>query len=141
MRSLDQEFVEMYKDIGMRQGLNNPLLTMIFAHIFIEPEDIAMDELARRTGYSLASVSNAIKLLDTMAPIKKVKKPGSKKLYLRVEKDFSKMFRESIEKKEQLMITLIQQKVPEIISKHKHRAKTERQKKKIKILYLIILIK
>ena len=69
-----------------------------------------------------------------MGIVKRIKKPGSKKIFLRIEKDMIKIFKEHLAKKEEKNIKLIKEKIPEIIKKYKHKAKTEKDKKKIKIL-------
>ena len=63
MKELEKRFIEMYNKIGRVQGMDN-LLTSIFALLILEPDDIAMDDLAHKTGYSLASISNKIKLME-----------------------------------------------------------------------------
>ena len=133
MDDIDKEFIELYQTIGSVSGLDNLFVTL-FAKLYIEPEDMAMENIAKETGYSLASVSNKVKVLETMGIVKRIKKPGSKKIFLRIEKDMIKIFKEHLAKKEEKNIKLIKEKIPEIIKKYKHKVKTEKDKKKIKIL-------
>ncbi|MBW2988238.1 hypothetical protein KY318_01895, partial [Candidatus Woesearchaeota archaeon] len=56
----------------------------------IEPEEIPMEELARKTGYSLSSICLKLKLLESMGLVLKKRKPGSNRVYLFMEKDIVK---------------------------------------------------
>ena len=96
MKELDKKVVELYQEMGKAQGIQDPLLMELFARIYIEPEPIAMEELAKETRYSLASVSNKVKILSLSMHIKKVKKPGSKKVYFYMEKDIMNIWKENI---------------------------------------------
>lgn len=133
MNEIDKKFIDVYKEIGQGQGQDGLLLT-IFAKLYIEPEEVAMDDLAKETGYSLASISNKIKMLGSMWPIKKNRKPGSKKIFLYIEKDFIKIMRDVLFKKEQYGIRVVKEKLPIIINEYKNKVKSDKDKKKVKIL-------
>jgi len=133
MDEIDKDFIEMYQGFGTAMGLDNLFITL-FAKLYIEPEELAMDELAKETGYSLASVSNKVKMLETMGIVKRTRKPGSKKIFLYAEKDFLKMTKNHIVKKEENCINLVKAKLPDIIKKYKNKVKTERAKGKLRIL-------
>lgn len=133
MDDIDKDFIEMYQDIGDSLGFDNLMITL-FAKIYIEPEEIAMDELAKETGYSLASVSSKIKALESIGIVKRIKKPGSKKIFVYAEKSFVKIMKDQLVKKEQNCIRIVKEKAPDIIKKHKNKSKSEKEKKKLKIL-------
>ena len=78
MDELEKKFSGMYRKIGAMQGMDD-LFSSIFSLLVLEPEDIAMDELAKKTGYSVASISNKVKILKVHGIVKKSRKPGSKK--------------------------------------------------------------
>jgi len=133
MDDIDKDFIEMYRGFGTAMGLDNLFITL-FAKLYIEPEELAMDELAKETGYSLASVSNKIKMLEAMGIVKRTRKPGSKKIFLYAEKDFLKMTKNHLVKKEENCINFVKAKLPDIIKKYKNKVKTERAKGKLRIL-------
>jgi len=133
MDEIDKDFIEMYQGFGTAMGLDNLFITL-FAKLYIEPEELAMDELAKETGYSLASVSNKVKMLEAMGIVKKIRKPGSKKIFLYAEKDFLKMTKNHLVKEEENCINLVKAKLPDIIKKYKNKVKTERAKGKLRIL-------
>lgn len=133
MDEIDKDFIEMYQGVSLMFGLDSTSI-MIFAKLYIEPEDMAMEDLAKETGYSLASISNRIKMLEAMGFVKRNMKPGSKKIFLYTEKDFVKIIKEHLMKKEEQGIKVVKEKVPEIIKKYKDKVKSDREKKKLKIL-------
>ena len=134
MKELDKKVVDLYQEMGKAQGIQDQLLMELFARIYLEPEPIAMEELAKRTGYSLASVSNKVKILSPLMHIKKIKKPGSKKVYLYMEKDIMNMWKEAMINKEEYVVKKVKEKMPEIIQEYSQKAKTEKDKKKVIIL-------
>jgi DNA-binding transcriptional regulator GbsR (MarR family) len=134
MEQLNKRLIEIYQEMGRGQGLSDSLLMELFARIYIEPEPIAMDELARKTGYSLASISNKVKMLAPMMGIKKVKKPGSKKIFLYMDKDFIKIWKNALLKKEQYVISLAKERFPLLIKEFRNKAKTDKDKKKLKVI-------
>ncbi|MEK6964345.1 MAG: hypothetical protein AABX70_08020 [Nanoarchaeota archaeon] len=51
---MDQQFIELVQTIGSLSGLD-PLSSMIFGVVYLEPDSISLEEVAKKTGYSLAS--------------------------------------------------------------------------------------
>ena len=133
MESLDKEFIEGYKEIGRGQGVDEGFLT-IFARLYIEPGDLAMEDLAKETGYSLASISNKVNMFGHIIPIKKSRKPGSKKVYLYMDKDIIGMVKQAMVLKQIHGINIIKDKLPGILKEYKGKVKSEKDKKKLKIL-------
>lgn len=117
MDSIEKDIVEYFKKIGAIQGLDE-LTSTIIAIIYTAVEDITMEDLVRKTGYSLASISNKIKFLSDLNLIKKYTKPGNKKIYLHIEKDHLKMIKSGlaiIEKK----LEITKKEIPLILERHK----------------------
>lgn len=128
----DQEFTELLKSLAKFQGLDD-LTSALLAKLFIEPDDISMEDLAKETGYSLASISNKIKLFEQIALVKKKTKPGTRKIFLSMEKDFPKLFQKLFLKKLEI-ISIVKLKLPEIIKKYRSQAKSDKEKQKLKIM-------
>lgn len=131
MEDIDRRFLELYQKIGSMQGMNS-LFIRIFSILYIEPEEISMDEVAEKTGYSLASISNSIKMLETMGLVRKSRHPGTKRIFLYMEKDFNKLIKVFMIKKQENIISLVKSEVPSIIKES--RPTSEKSKKKLKIL-------
>ena len=134
MGEIDKKFIELYQEIGRSYGIGDPLLLIIFARLYIEPEPVAMDDLAEETGYSLASISNHVRMLGQLFPIKKSKKPGSKKIFLYIEKNIVNMFKEQLLRKEGSFFRIVKEKLPYIIGESKDKVKSDKEKQKLKIL-------
>lgn len=134
MDQIDKQFIEFYQNIGRAQGFNDNLLTSIMALLFLEPGEVAMEDIAKETGYSLASVSNKVKFLEATGFVKRTTKPGTRKAYLYSEKDFLKVMKQALIKKNEHVINAAKQRIPDMIKENKPKAKTEKQKQKIKIL-------
>jgi DNA-binding transcriptional regulator GbsR (MarR family) len=54
----------------------------IIACLIIHEEPVSLSEVAQQTGYSPPMVSLSIDFLETVGMVKRVKRPGDKKLYL-----------------------------------------------------------
>ena len=129
MNTLDNEFISMYQDMCMMQGLDRALGSIV-GILYIEPEPVAMEDIAKKTGYSLASISNKVKMLEQIGMISKTHKPGTKKIYLSVDKDISKVMEDMLTKK-LAALNMVTSSIPEMLDKYKNKAKTEKDKKKI----------
>ncbi|MBN1175076.1 hypothetical protein JXA48_00375 [Candidatus Woesearchaeota archaeon] len=65
--------------------------TKIYAHVFCSIEPVSLEDISSSTGYSLATVSTVAKYLSDMNILKRVKKPGTKKVFLAAQRDVSEM--------------------------------------------------
>lgn len=59
----------------------------ILAALLVSNEPVSLENLAKKIGYSTASVSLSLDFLELLEVIKKVKKPNDKKLYVGMEGD------------------------------------------------------
>jgi DNA-binding transcriptional regulator GbsR (MarR family) len=89
------EFIELIAQINRAKGLDE-LTSKMIGILFIEPREVSLEQLSEQTGYSLSAVSTAMKLLTGSGLIKRVKKPGSRKVYFFMEKDFMGMLIQSV---------------------------------------------
>lgn len=55
--------------------------------LLVEEKALSMDELAAKTGYSLASVSLSLDLLEFFGVIKKFRLKGNRKIYIKIDGD------------------------------------------------------
>ncbi|MBL7054378.1 hypothetical protein ISS05_01320 [Candidatus Woesearchaeota archaeon] len=133
MQELEQEAIEFFCRIGRAYGLKD--ITMkIFAILYLEPEELAMEEIAKRTGYSLASVSNAAKILGNVGIVQRRKKPKTKKVFFYVEKNLVKLNIQKLRIAQESFVSSIKVSLPPIIEKFKKKVKDDKSKKKLKIL-------
>ena len=59
----------------------------IIGALLVEGKPLSMDELAKKTGYSLASVSLSLDLLEFFGVIKKFRLKGNRKIYIKIDGD------------------------------------------------------
>jgi len=130
---LDQSLIELVQTIGSLSGLD-PLSSMIFGVVYLEPDAISLEDVAKKTGYSLASISNKVRFLENLGHLKRTHKPGTKKVFVYAEKDFRKILKEQLVKAQEVKIRLIKEKMPHILIKYKNKKLTEDEKKRLDIL-------
>jgi DNA-binding transcriptional regulator GbsR (MarR family) len=131
-----KEPIEFMAGLGVAQGLPD-LLSKIFAVIYFEPKEIALEEIAKKTGYGLSSISSAMKMVEPMPHVKRIRKPGSKKVYFYMDKNMTKMMMDSFKQKLTLVIKPGKEKLPLIIKNYEEYLKTHKDKEikaKLKIL-------
>jgi HTH-type transcriptional regulator, osmoprotectant uptake regulator len=116
--SAKEEFIQLMAVNARANGLDD-LSSKIIAILYAEPNEIALEELAKRTGYSLSALSTTLKLAEQLSIVKRLQKPGSKKAYFYIEKNISSMFADMLLKKYEHVILPSKQKLPEIIRQYK----------------------
>lgn len=131
-KSPKDEFIDVVTEINKAKGLDE-LSSKLIGILFIEPEEIPLEELAQRTGYSLSAVSTSMKFLEKVELVSRIKKPKSKKVYFYMKKDLIGNFVDLMAKKSNQVIQLIKNRLPLIIEKYKLE-KSETAKKELAIL-------
>ena len=117
MESPKNAFIELITENSKVNGLDE-LSSKIIGILFIEPEEIALDELANRTGYSLSAVSTALKFIERAGIVKRSKKPKSRKVYFYMEKDMLAMSLQIVRTKYEKIFFSAKQKLPKIIDEY-----------------------
>ncbi len=110
----EKELHSLLVNIGRQKGANM-LMSTIMAEVFANPEEISLEELAKRTGYSLSSVSNAINSLEHTGKIRRVKKPGSRKVFVTFEKNLTKSLVDMTSSAFKIIIDPMSNDLPKII--------------------------
>ena len=118
------EFIELIAENSKVSGLDE-LSSKIIGILFIEPEEVALDELANRTGYSLSAVSTALKFIERAGIVKRTKKPKSRKVYFYMGKDMLAISLQIMKRKYERIILPSKQKLPKIIEKYKQESTKE----------------
>lgn len=126
------EFIDLMTENSKVNGLDE-LSSRIIGILFIEPKEIALDELAKRTGYSLSAVSATMKFVERAGIVKRSKKPKSRKVYYYMEKDMLAMWIQLMRRKHENIILPSKQKLPKIIEKYKLE-KSENSEEELRIV-------
>jgi DNA-binding transcriptional regulator GbsR (MarR family) len=133
LTDIERDFVRLVEDNGLASGLNK-LQAKIFAIVYIQPNDISLDEIAEKTGHSLASISLKIKTLEKFGFVVRRSKPKTNKVFFYMPKNlFSILLKQRIENR-QKNIYSIKESLPKIIKKYKSEKLDTDVKGQIKIL-------
>lgn len=124
------QFIELMTENVKASGLDE-LTSRITAILFLEPEDISLEELAKKTGYSLSATSTSLKFMESAGLIQKFKKPHSKKIHIKMENDIIEMMLTMLKKKQQYIMKRAKEHLPNIINEYK---KTKSSKQELKII-------
>ena len=124
-KSLEQRFEELCLDIGRAYGADD-LTSKIICRLYLEPSELSLEEIAKKTGYSLSSVSKALKNIDRCPFLRKFRKPASKKVYFSLEKDLDGVFLLMLEKMLSAKLLPLKERLPYIMKQHQQ--KTNEQK-------------
>ncbi len=120
---LKKDFIQITAHIADAAG-HDYLLGVIFGTLFLQPREIAMEDLAKACGYSLASVSQKLKVIEQLNVLKKSTRPGSRKIYLSLEKDLVHVWLKQIYGLGEKKINLAKEKLPLLLAKYKDKLKT-----------------
>ncbi|NJE26244.1 MarR family transcriptional regulator [Thermococcus sp. MV5] len=93
-----QIMMDHFANTARRFGLSE-LYGYIYGVLFFEDEPLSLGDIAERTGYSLSHVSTALKLLENLGLVKRIKKPGDKRAYYTAIKNIREWRKEAYYKK------------------------------------------
>lgn len=74
----------------------SPVHGKIIGALIPEDEPVALQDLARKTGYSTGMISLSLDLLEVLGVIKEIKKPGDRKLYVQLEGDLLSILKKAV---------------------------------------------
>jgi DNA-binding transcriptional regulator GbsR (MarR family) len=130
--NLDEEAMNFMTTLGRVYGFPD-LQSKVIALLYLEPDEISMEDIAEKTGYSLASISNTMKMLEAFGTIARRRKPGTKKAYFYMEKNLAKLNIMKFTAMQNNFLGPAKEILPALIKKYKNRVKDEKSKRKIAI--------
>jgi HTH-type transcriptional regulator, osmoprotectant uptake regulator len=130
---MEDEFRSFLCKIFTDFGLDN-VTCKLFSMLYLELEPVAIDELSSVTGYSLATISNKMRLLEGIGFAQRVKAPKSKKVFYFVEKNFISLMNKKLDKMKEIEIRPAKEIIPAIINKFKNKKFSEKMKLKYEII-------
>ncbi|MFH0862053.1 MAG: hypothetical protein V1875_03390 [Candidatus Altiarchaeota archaeon] len=92
----EAELVEKVVKLFERQGFN-PTVMRIYISLFLSNEPLGMQEISKKTGYSISTVCNTLEIIERTMDVRKFKKPGSKKIYFECVHDLVLAHRKKME--------------------------------------------
>jgi len=132
LKSPKQEFIDLMTENCKVNGLDE-LSSRIIALLYAEPNELSLDDIAKRTGYSLSAICTAMKFIERIGFVKRLKKPKSRKVYFYMEKGMIMFSLDIIRRKYERVILPTKQELPSIIKRYK-REKSENSKQELKII-------
>ncbi len=126
------EFIHLMKENCKVNGLDE-ISSEVIALLYASPDEISLEELSKKTGYSLSAICTATKLIERIGLIKRIKKPGSRKAYFYMEKEMSIFSLDLIKRKYEKIIIPTKNKLPDIIKKYK-KEKSKKSRQELKII-------
>ena len=134
MKQLQKDLTDYFRDAMHTQGIKDPGLGSIMGVLYLEPDEIPMEELAKKTGYSLSAISGKVKSLEIFGLIKTMRKPGSKKVYVYMIKNIIGHGKNILIAKQKGIISLAKQRIPSLIQEYEEKASTAKDQKGLEIL-------
>ncbi len=126
------EFIEHMVECSKIHGLDD-ISSRIMAILYIEPKEISLEEISIKTKYSLSATSTAMKFMERVGAVTRLKKPRSKKAYFYMEKDTLKMFLDFLKKQQEKIVMPTIKKLPNIIKIYEKETENE-SKEELKII-------
>jgi DNA-binding transcriptional regulator GbsR (MarR family) len=143
--NFEKQIEELAATIAAGYGVK-PGEAKIFTTLYLEPEPVALEEIARKTGYSLSTISTKMKFMEGAGMVQRVKKPGTKKVYYFMKKDLVQLNLDKIHKAYAVHLTPVLTKLPSILKENRSKVmkgKDEKLKQKFRIMedYLTMVTK
>ncbi len=134
VRQLEKEFME--NSFGMSKAMGMPELHARLAGVlFLQNEPIPLEELAKKAGYSLSSTSTAMRFLENIGRVQRIRKPGSKKVYYKMEHDIAMFMKQMFRKVREKKIVPTKEFIPKMIKKYEKQSKNNKElKEKLDII-------
>jgi DNA-binding transcriptional regulator GbsR (MarR family) len=92
---LEAEILSVFSGLAGSIGYS-PIHGKIIGALLVEGEPLSLQELAERTDYSPGMVSLSLDLLEVMGVIKKIRKHGDRKLYIKLEGDLLEVLKNAV---------------------------------------------
>lgn len=133
MKGFESEFREFAVTNFTNLGFDD-LSAKLIATLYLEPHEISMEELAKKTGYCLASISNKMHFLESLGQVHIITKPGSKKKYYVMEKDLFKLMKNKLDAAYTKYVEPVKTNLPILIAKYNGHGHNDEEQKKIQIM-------
>ena len=119
-KKIEEEFIDLFcQPVTKDQKEIEIPFKRIMAILLIEPKPVSIEELAKKTGYSLSMISLKTRTMELLGLIKSVKIPGDRKRYYYAEKDLIKLILERYKKSNNEELVKIERRLKDILEKYK----------------------
>lgn len=94
-KNIESKIYSIFSEVASSIGYS-PLHGKIIGVLLVRGKPMSLDELAKETRYSNSMVSLSLDLLDVLGIIKRVKKTGDRKLYVKLSGDLLECLKKAI---------------------------------------------
>jgi DNA-binding transcriptional regulator GbsR (MarR family) len=94
-KSVGEGVLSIFSELAGMLGYS-PIHGRIIGALLAETKPVSLEELARRTSYSTGMISLSLDLLEVLGAIKRVKKPGDRRLYVQLEGDLLTILKRAV---------------------------------------------
>lgn len=112
-----EEFMELIARNTKTLGFDE-ISSRILGFLFIETEEMSLEEIAIETGYSLSAVSTAMKHLSQYHILRRFTKPGSKRAFFILEKNMVSLNSQILRTRYENIFSHSKKELSEIIGKY-----------------------
>ncbi|TGC08439.1 GbsR/MarR family transcriptional regulator [Methanolobus halotolerans] len=127
-----EEFTELITQNLRSEGFDE-ISSRIVGVLFIETEEMSLEEISIETGYSLSAVSTAMKSLSQFHIVRRFQKPGSKKAFFFLDKNLVSISAQALRMKYDSVILPSKKMLPDIIEKYEQE-RLERSRRELEII-------
>jgi len=92
---IEEQIFSVFSELASTLGYS-PINGKIIGALLVEGRMLSLQELARKTRYSSGMISLSLDLLEVLGVIKKVKKHGDRKLYVRLDGDLLEILKKAV---------------------------------------------
>lgn len=93
--ALEEKIYSTFSDVASTIGYS-PLHGKIIGVLLVHGKEMSLQEIAKKTGYSLSMISLSLDLLELLGVIKRVKKTGDRNLYITLQGDLLESLKNAI---------------------------------------------
>ncbi|MBL7206153.1 MAG: hypothetical protein ISS36_00970 [Candidatus Aenigmarchaeota archaeon] len=93
--NIKNKIYSIFSDVATSIGYS-PLHGKIIGVLLVKNKSLSLQEIAEETGYSSSMISLSLDLLDVIGIIKRVKKTGDRKLYIKLSGDLLECLKKAI---------------------------------------------
>ena len=106
-----KQFCDFSYDVCKTYGFSDVQAALV-SEVWASPEPLTYADLAKQTGYSLATISTTISMLKPFDMVATERRPGSKKLYVTRGEDMVPRIQKKVEQVQQVEINPLKEKLP-----------------------------
>jgi DNA-binding transcriptional regulator GbsR (MarR family) len=86
IQEIEKKIFNTFSELARSMGFS-PIHGNIMGSLLVGGGSLSLQDIAKKTGYSISMVSLSMDLLEILGIVKKIKKPGDRKLYIELDGD------------------------------------------------------